>query len=280
MKNYQCEILAPAGRMEDIAPLIKAKADAVYVGLDGFSSRPQSADFTLEEIKEAVKKTHENQVKLFVAVNSNPPTEKMQQMYEAIRELDQCGVDAFIIADCGILKKLSKIVSNAALHVSTLMGVYNKETVRYLKQMGVSRIILSSDLYMDEIVDMIDAEPDLEYEIVADGGICFNSNRQCMLPHTGVMEDYRVYCQKDYELYRDGQYVQDAYRIGNCPGMIHRTMGIYLGAGVYSFKIEGRTNALDYILMRVASMYESKKYYLEHSGEIPGYMHYIRRSYR
>ena len=42
--------------------------------------------------------------------------------------------------------------------------------------------------------------PDMDYEIVADGGICFNSNRQCLLPHFGQKEGYSVYCQKEYEL--------------------------------------------------------------------------------
>ena len=45
---YQYEVLAPAGQIEAIEPLIAAGANAIYVGLEGFSSRPQSADFTMD----------------------------------------------------------------------------------------------------------------------------------------------------------------------------------------------------------------------------------------
>ena len=54
MKRVECEILAPAGRAADIAPLLKNGADAVYVGLAGYSARPESSDFSAEEIWEAL----------------------------------------------------------------------------------------------------------------------------------------------------------------------------------------------------------------------------------
>ncbi len=278
MKRVECEILAPAGRAADIAPLLENGADAVYVGLAGYSARPESSDFSAEEIWEALPAVHGEGKKLFAAINANVPGEKIEELCGLIEELDEKGIDALILSDYGLMNRVSKIVRHAQLHASTLTGVYNHEDVRMLQEMGVSRIILSSDLFVDEIVDLTDKVPDMDYEIVADGGICFNSNRQCLLPHFGQKEGYSVYCQKEYELLKDGTFLGSAKRIGNPPGKIHRTMGIYLGMGIRSFKVEGRTNHLDYILQRVKDMAESKKFYLEHLSEIPGMMHYIRRS--
>jgi len=82
----------------------------------------------------------------------------------------------------------------------------------------------------------------------------------------------------DYDLYMDENNLGPAKRIGNYPGKLHRTMGIYLGMGIKSFKIEGRTNEFSYILRRVKLMIDSKKATLENYRDIPGMMHYIRRS--
>lgn len=278
MKVGECEILAPAGRVTDIVPLLEIGADAIYVGLAGYSARPKSSDFTLEEIQSVLPVIHEQGKKLFVAMNANVPDARIEELCEAMAALDDMGADALILSDYGLMRRAVQIVRRAEVHASTLAGVYNAEDVKMLRDMGIKRVILSSDLFVDEIVDIIDRVPELDYEIVADGGICFNSNRQCLLPHVGQKECYQVYCQKEYELVKDGEKMGRAKRIGNPPGKIHHTMGIYLGMGVYSFKVEGRTNDFSYIQKRVQDMVESKKYYLAHLREIPGMMHYIRRS--
>lgn len=280
MMNFKdCEILAPAGRVTDIIPLLEVGADAIYVGLSGYSARPKSSDLTVDDILKIIEIIHLRGKKLFVAINANVAGNMVNHLMDAVKVLDNMKVDAFIISDYGLIYRVSQVIENAQIHVSTLTGVYNFEDVHMLKELGVKRIILSSDLYLDEIVDIIEHEPELDYEIVADGGICFNSNRQCLLPHIGQREEYHVYCQESYKLKCDGIVTGQARRIGNCPGKIHRTMGIYLGMGIMSFKVEGRTNTIDYIVDRINDMVESKEFYLEHSGEIPGMMHYIRRGY-
>ncbi len=278
MPLIQCEVLAPAGRMSDIVPLIEVGADAIYVGLSGYSARPKSSDFTVDEVVEALEPIHNAGRKLFVAINANVPGEQYEELADSIKYLEKAGVDAVIISDYGLIYYLSRIIVNMEIHVSTLAGVYNYRDVEMLREMGVKRIILSSDLFVDEIVDIIDHVPDLDYEIVADGGICFNSNRQCLLPHVGQKEQYTVFCQMDYEIYKDEEKIGPAKRIGDYPAKIHRTMGIYLGMGIMSFKIEGRTNEFSYILQRVKSVIDSKKFTLENYRDIPGMMHYIRRS--
>ena len=278
MSMIDCEVLAPAGRITDIAPLIDVGADAIYVGLSGFSARPKSSDLFENEIIESLALTHKHGKKLYVAVNANVPGESYSNLISSIKRLDLAGVDAIIVSDYGLINYLSRLDLNMEIHVSTLAGVYNYRDVQMLKSMGVQRIILSSDLFLDEIVDIIDNVPDLDYEIVADGGICFNSNRQCLLPHIGEKEQYMVFCQKDYDLFKNETYYGHAKRIGNPPGKLHRTLGIYVGMGIKSFKIEGRTNDFSYILQRVSSMVESKQYLIENYSDIPGMMHYIRRN--
>lgn len=277
--DVKCEILAPAGKLTDIEPLYVAGADAVYVGLMGFSSRPKSSDLSLNEICEAVKISRIYNKKLYVATNAAIDDDMLDKLYEDIAMLDDIGVDAIIIADYGVLYRVAKLVKKAELHLSTLTGVYNAENIEWLLKNNVKRLILSSDLFLDEIQEIIDYFPQLDYEIVADGGVCFNSNRQCLLPHIGELVKYSVYCQHNYQVYDGEVKLKQAHRIGNCPAKLHRMIGLYLGMGITSFKIEGRTNDTDYIIKRVKQMKESKEMCIANYGEIQSYMHYVRRKY-
>lgn len=278
MRTRECEILAPVGNIGDLVEIIEAGADAVYMGLKGFSARPKEADLTIDELKEARKITSSKNIKMYVALNAAILNTQLDQLQAILEQIDELRADALILSDLGLINYVSKLGLKTAIHISTLTGVYNKDAVDLLISFGAERIILSSDLFVDEIAELIEQNPNVEYEIVADGGICFNSNRQCLLPHVSTMEDFSVYCQKGYLLKQNNIVLGQAKRIGNCPAVLHKTMGIYLGLGIKSFKIEGRTNPLWYILKRVKEMKESKEYYLSHLTEIPGYMHYIYRN--
>lgn len=279
MRKIRCEILAPVGNLQDVEPIINAGADALYCGLKGFSARPQESDLTVNELIQAKTIAADRDVPVYVAANAAFRDAAESELTDALGVLADKGVNSFILSDFGLIRKVSEMNTGVPIHVSTLAGVYNTESVNLLKRKyGISRLILSSDLYLHEIAQIIRDCPELEYEIVADGGVCFNSNRQCVLPHVNTMEDFTVYCQMEYDLYRQDERLGRAKRIGNCPAKIHRTMGIYMGVGVDSYKIEGRTNPLWYILKRVSEMKESKTYYLDHLDEVPGYMHYIYRN--
>ncbi len=278
MRKIECEILAPVGRLCDLEQIIEAGADAVYFGLKGFSARPQEADLDLEELKIARQITQKKHIKMYVAINATILDSHLDVLMDKLSLLDEIGTDALILSDLGLINYIAKKNLKTSIHISTLAGVYNVDAIELLVSLGAERIILSSDLFVDEIAELIEQYPNIEFEIVADGGVCFNSNRQCLLPHVSTMEDYSVYCQKEYNLKKNGEILGEAKRIGNCPAAIHRTMGVYIGLGVKSFKIEGRTNPLWYILKRVGEMKESKDFLLNHIEEIPGNMHYIYRN--
>lgn len=250
---YHYEVLAPAGEIQAIQPLIDAGANAIYVGLDGFSSRPQSADFSLEDIASATKLCHQHDVRLHVAINGCISEQKVDSVYDKLKVLDELGVDAIIIADWGVLAKAPLFVRNARLHASTLLGTYNVQTIRYLKKIGVTRTVLSTNLYLDEMAAIVNSVSDMEYEIIADGGICFNDNRICELPHKSDGTNYTVYCRQLYELHYDDKMVP-ANRIAAKQISSSEVIDLYLELGILSFKIEGRTVDYRYIVPRVTKL--------------------------
>ena len=78
---------------------VEIGADAIYVGLAGYSARPKSSDFTLEEIQSVLPVIHEQGKKLFVAMNANVPDERIEELCEAMAALDDMGADALVTTE-------------------------------------------------------------------------------------------------------------------------------------------------------------------------------------
>lgn len=271
---YQYEVLAPAGELNAVIPLIEAGANAIYVGLDGLSSRPQSSDFSIQDIVNATEICHKVGVKLYVAINGCISEKNLKLVYDKLTELDELGIDAVIIADWGVLANASNYLKKTKIHASTLLGTYNSRTIKYLKSLGVTRTVLSTNLYIDEIAHIINSVPDMEYEIVADGGICFNDNRICELPHTNSAEHYTVYCREQYIFCYENTEIPAkriaAKQISSC-----EIADAYLELGILSFKIEGRTVNYNYIVPRVKKLRNALENVALHDHSISSTLHYI-----
>ena len=64
------EILSPAGSPEALEAALRCGCDAVYVGGKSFSARANAANFSAEQLGEAVRLCHERGVKLYLAINT------------------------------------------------------------------------------------------------------------------------------------------------------------------------------------------------------------------
>ena len=97
------ELLAPAGDAERLRYAINYGADAVYCGLPEFGMRSAPANFTPEQLTESVIYAHARGRKVYLTINTLPTNEEADRLPEAIKEAAKAGVDAFIVADLGVL---------------------------------------------------------------------------------------------------------------------------------------------------------------------------------
>jgi len=62
---HKAEILAPCGSFETLEAALRSGCDAVYLGGEKFSARQNAANFTDEQLKEAVRLCHLRGVKVY-----------------------------------------------------------------------------------------------------------------------------------------------------------------------------------------------------------------------
>ncbi len=275
----KCEILAPAGSMDSLKFMLKEGVDAIYIGLKDCSSRPGYADFSFEQIPEAVELCHAQNTKLYVALNAYIGEGQLDDLVQKIFAMDHMKVDAFIIAEYGLIKFLAGKLTYAKLHASTLMGVYNSQTVRMLKDMGVTRIIFYANLFIDEMAKIISAVPDMEYELVAEGGTCFNDIRQCHIPHGLNPGEHILYCRKEFDLVDSvGNMIGQASPISEPTVVSSDILGIFEAIGITSFKIEGRTAPAEERVEIVRSLKENINRF--DNKDTSAYLHFLTRANR
>ena len=124
------ELLAPAGDAERLRYAINYGADAVYCGLPEFGMRSAPANFTPEQLAESVIYAHARGRKIYLTMNTLPTNEEADRLPDAIKEAAKAGVDAFIVADLGVLDACKTVAPDIDVHMSTQTGITNWAAAR------------------------------------------------------------------------------------------------------------------------------------------------------
>ena len=98
------ELLAPAGDRERFDAALSAGADAIYVGSTMFSMRAAPQNFDNTALREICTLAHEKGVRIYLTLNTLPRNSEIPYLPEYIKNSAEAGVDAFIVADIGVLR--------------------------------------------------------------------------------------------------------------------------------------------------------------------------------
>lgn len=243
------ELLAPAKNADYGIEAINHGADAVYIGGPAFGARAKAPN-TVQDIARLVQHAHRYHAEVFVALNTIFHDNELEGVRQLVHQLYDCGVDALIVQDMGLLEMDLPPIQ---LHASTQTDIRTVEKAQFLDQVGFSQLVLARELDIATVRQIADATTaNLEYFIhgalcVAFSGQCFISHahtgrsanrgecsQECRLPYT--LED-----QKGRIIGKDKHYLsmKDNDQSANLRALI--------AAGVSSFKIEGRYKDLPYV---------------------------------
>ena len=174
------ELLAPAGSMEALRAAVQNGANAVYLGCGTFNARQSTKNFTPQTLTEAVKYCHIRGVAVHLTLNTLVSDKEMPELTDLIRHAAASCVDAFIVQDLGVVQMCRQIAPQIPIHGSTQMTVHSLPGVLLCAAWGLTRVVLSRELSMDEIRYICRNSP-IEIEVFAHGALCMGYSGQCYL---------------------------------------------------------------------------------------------------
>ncbi len=268
----EVEVLAPAGSLDICKAVIRAGADAVYLGGDMFGARAYAGNLNREEMLEAIDFAHIRGSKIYLTVNTLlKESEINKSLVEYMKPYYEAGLDAAIVQDFGVFNVLRHEFPELALHASTQMTITGSCGAKILKDMGASRIVTARELTSDEIRAIHD-KVDIEIESFVHGALCYCYSGQCLLSsmngnRSGNRGRCAQSCRLAYDVYNNSKRINNNnqnYPLSPKDMCALKVLPDVIDAGVYSLKIEGRMKNVTYasevtnIYRRYVDMYLAK----------------------
>ena len=262
------ELLAPAGTWGAMTAAIDAGADAVYLGGKHFNMRLHEGDFNFDDarLKEAIDYAHAHDVHLYVTLNNLISNEELPALRDYLAYLEKIRPDAILVQDFAVLELVHEMGITVPLHTSVMMNTHNEYAIEKLKEYGITRIVVGREMTLSELA-LFRARTGIEVEYFMHGDMCISESGQCI--HSGVLfgqSGNRGRCMKICRwpfafINEETGEVLDAsspgpYKLALKDMCMYRAIPALIQAGVFSFKIEGRMRAPEFI-RRLVSTYRA-----------------------
>ncbi|NPA12813.1 MAG: U32 family peptidase [Aquificae bacterium] len=264
MGDKKPEILAPVGHYEGLSAVIKAGADAIYMGVGKINQRALKKTFDIQDAKEIRKITKDAGVRQYITLNSIVFEEDLPYIEELLHQLKDIGVDAVIGWDMAVISKSLEL--GIETHLSTMASVSNSQAAKFYQNLGIKRIVPAREVSLEGLKKIKD-ETDLEIEIFVHGAMCMAISGRCFLSHeifeksANRGECYQI-CRHEFdvkivskntgtELELGEDYILSAKDLMTL-NFVDRLMW------ADSWKIEGRNKNVDYAYMVVSAYREAR----------------------
>ena len=267
MSSRKIELLAPAGDMDRLKFAYLYGADAVYIGGKNFSMRANATNFSDEEIEEACRYAHSLGKKVYVTVNIVFHNENFDGLVEYLRNLEKFGVDAVIVSDMAVVYLMKKYHINIPIHISTQMSNANYESVSFLKEEGVERVVLARECSKENIKEIID-KTGIEVECFLHGAMCSSYSGRCVLSNYFTNRDANrggcaQVCRWCFDLGINNTDIECSTKFMMATkdlSLIHSLKDM-IEIGISSLKVEGRMRSNYYIATVISAYREAIDHY-------------------
>lgn len=176
------ELLSPAGTLKNMRYAFAYGADAVYAGQPRYSLRVRNNDFNhLENLAQGIAEAHAQNKQFYLACNIFPHNAKLKTFLADLHPIMTLQPDALIMADPGLIMWVREAYPEIAIHLSVQMNTVNYAAVKFWQNIGLTRIILSRELSLEEIAEIRQQCPDMELEVFIHGALCIAYSGRCLL---------------------------------------------------------------------------------------------------
>ncbi|MCU4336714.1 prephenate-dependent tRNA uridine(34) hydroxylase TrhP [Acinetobacter dispersus] len=175
------ELLSPAGSLKNMRYAFAYGADAVYAGQPRYSLRVRNNEFDHVNLKIGIDEAHTLGKKFYVVVNIQPHNSKLKNFIRDIEPIIAMQPDALIMSDPGLIMLVREHFPEMQIHLSVQANAINWATVKFWKDYGLSRVILSRELSLEEIEQIQKHVPEIELEVFVHGALCMAYSGRCLL---------------------------------------------------------------------------------------------------
>ena len=274
------ELLAPAKNLACGIAAIDHGADAVYIGASRFGAR-SAAGNSIDDIRQLCDYARPFGVKVYVTVNTILYDDELDATRQLLHDLQEAGVAAILVQDMAILRMRNEelgmsndddqasadsapssnhhssfLISHSSLkyHASTQTDNRTPEKVRWLRDLGFSRVVLARELSVEEIAEIHREVPDVELEVFVHGALCVSYSGLCYASQycfgrSANRGECAQFCRMKFSLVdSEGREVEhDRYLLSLKDMNQSDHLLELIEAGATSFKIEGRLKDVSYV---------------------------------
>ena len=255
MSGGNIEILAPAGSPEALTAAVRCGADAVYLGVGRFNARRAAHNFAPEDMPETVRYCHARGTAVHLALNTLVREDEMRDALALAEQACGWGVDALIVQDRGLARRIHAAAPAMPLHASTQLSCHTPSGVEELRDCGFSRVVLAREMSREEIAECVGLG--CETEVFAHGALCMCVSGQCILSAMlGGRSGNRGMCAQPCRLPfapAGGGPAGDRTALSLKDLCLLEYVEQLREAGVDSLKIEGRMKRPEYVAAAVTA---------------------------
>ena len=175
------ELLAPAGTLKNMRYAFAYGADAVYAGQPRYSLRVRNNEFDHANLALGIQEAQARGKRFYVVVNIAPHNAKLKTFLKDLAPVIAMAPDALIMSDPGLIMLVREHFPQMPIHLSVQANTVNWASVQFWQQLGLSRIILSRELSLEEIGEIREQVPDMELEVFVHGALCMAYSGRCLL---------------------------------------------------------------------------------------------------
>ncbi|WP_286787346.1 MULTISPECIES: tRNA 5-hydroxyuridine modification protein YegQ [unclassified Pseudomonas] len=178
---FKPELLSPAGTLKSMRYAFAYGADAVYAGQPRYSLRVRNNEFDHEHLALGINEAHAQGKRFYVVVNIAPHNAKLKTFLKDIEPVIAMGPDALIMSDPGLIMLVRQAFPQMPIHLSVQANAVNWASVKFWESQGLSRVILSRELSLEEIEEIRQQVPGMELEVFVHGALCMAYSGRCLL---------------------------------------------------------------------------------------------------
>ena len=253
-------LLAPAGNLEAAKQAFQAGADAVYVGLKGWSRGGARGEFDRKQLRLCLGLAHALGKKVQLAANIIPKPQERHKLLRQLAQMADWGLHAVILNDVGFLREVRRQLPGLAITASIGCGALNTSDALFYQDLGATAVVLPGYVEPQEIA-AVKAKASIQIEVMLHMVQEFIQLGKCWMPsylsfaaaergdgsqrlggsvkRGGVGSCFRI-CQQPWTLLKDG--VEADRRLFPSRQISPvAELGAFLDAGVDVIKIQGRS---------------------------------------